>query len=157
MRKERQTIELLKLIANQDLSKLIDKYDYLGVQLAYRSYATDILRANDIQCISKVETDEDRLREVEEYRTNNRLKMEKDLEKQIEEAAVKSIANDKATKQSPFSCFINGAKSQEAKEYWQQGTYSEEEVMKLCYSAMKERDYTPYCVFQEWFEQNKKK
>lgn len=35
--------------------------------------------------------------------------------------------------------------------------YTEEEVEKLCYDAMKERDYTPWCVFQEWFEQNKKK
>ena len=35
--------------------------------------------------------------------------------------------------------------------------YTEEEVEKLCYDAMKERDYIPWCVFQEWFNQNKKK
>lgn len=35
--------------------------------------------------------------------------------------------------------------------------YTEEEVEKLCYDAIKERDYTPWCVFQEWFNQNKKK
>lgn len=36
-------------------------------------------------------------------------------------------------------------------------TYTEEEVREMCYSAMKDRNYTPYNVFVEWLEENKKK
>lgn len=34
--------------------------------------------------------------------------------------------------------------------------YTQEEVEKLTYDAMKERDYTPYCVWQEWAKSNLK-
>lgn len=68
VKRERQTIELLKLIAYEDLSKFIDKYDYLGVMLTYRSYATTILEANGMFNKQHIVTDEERFKEVEEYR-----------------------------------------------------------------------------------------
>ena len=53
--------------------------------------------------------------------------------------------------------FKNGALSSEAKDYWQQNTYSEEEVRKLlnqCNTLSQcENDFNE----QEWFETNKKK
>ena len=56
--------------------------------------------------------------------------------------------------------FMAGAKSKAAKEYWQRGMYSEEEVKRLCKYAMEfaqERREYAYELIDEWFEQNKKK
>lgn len=55
---------------------------------------------------------------------------------------------------------IWGIKSDAAKEYWQRGMYSEEEVKKLCKYAMEfaqERREYAHELIEEWFEQNKKK
>ena len=101
----------------------------------------------------------------------------KDLEKQIEEAA-----NNFATRNGHFIInphneagiratikgFINGAKSLVAKEYWQQGMYSEEEVYKLIYQAEtigfgnarrydEEGFQAEQIDIREWFNENKKK
>lgn len=55
-----------------------------------------------------------------------------------------------------------GAKSPEAKEYWQKGMYSEEKVKELFKEFR--RNFQLYrCIqildsdFEKWFEQNKKK
>ena len=76
--------------------------------------------------------------------------MNKDLEKQIEEAANLT---------SSPSAFMLGFDY--GKPYWQQGMYSEEEVKKIAlYAAEHAQDYHmkfPYEWFDEWFEQNKKK
>lgn len=48
-----------------------------------------------------------------------------------------------------------GALSPEAKEYWQQGMYSEEDVKRLILSALKE-DWNLINP-NEWFELNKNK
>ena len=84
----------------------------------------------------------------------------KDLEKQIEEAVIKYP--NEHTNQLPIEvAFYDGAKSPEAKEYWQHGMYSEEEAKKLALLAAEyAQDYHmkfPYEWFDEWFEQNKKK
>lgn len=52
------------------------------------------------------------------------------MSKLIEEAALKY-----ANKHKDYNCagliFYDGAKSEAAKEYWQQGMYTEEEVLKI--------------------------
>lgn len=64
----------------------------------------------------------------------------KDLEKQIEDAALnyslKSV-NEEAQLYKGIS-FIKGAKSLEAKEYWQQGMYSEEDLYEILNKFRKE-------------------
>lgn len=86
----------------------------------------------------------------------------KNLEKQIEKAAKK----DHPYNGSEFSwtiddrreCFIEGAKSTAAKEYWQEGMYSEEEVKVLIQKFNKEQcASTWFDDDEQWFEQNKKK
>lgn len=112
----------------------------------------------------------------------------KDLEKQIEESAKAHISSEyPAYNAKPLLeiLFIDGAKSPEAKEYWQQGMfdrkqlneaievgineglrksqqgmYSEEEVRKIAlYAAEEAQDRHmdfPYQWFNEWFDKNKK-
>lgn len=88
-----------------------------------------------------------------------------DLEKQIEEAAYKY--GNKINSHVGDNNFIVGAKSPEAKQYWQQGMYSEEEVEILCLKAIND-SLTSVNRFMNnsdcelidqniWFEQNKKK
>lgn len=94
----------------------------------------------------------------------------KDLEKQIEKAAKK----DHPYNGSEFSwtiddrreCFIEGAKSTAAKEYWQEGTYFKEdlnEAFKTGYNKaissinedrFDEEDNAP--TFEQWFNFYKK-
>ena len=95
----------------------------------------------------------------------------KDLEKQIEEASIKYIKTrykrDDIDRDAKFG-FINGAKSEAAKAFHQQGMYSEEEVKQLCSNAQLKYAFAtisdqPYSVdefdksFDYWFNQNKKK
>lgn len=104
--------------------------------------------------------------------------MKEDLEQKLENAAI-LWKNDPMNPQSLglayIDDFVAGAKSEAAKEYWQQGMYSEEEVLKLIRQAFqgartKRRaelkvgyDYVTglkrkylYPDAKEWFEQNKK-
>lgn len=102
----------------------------------------------------------------------------KDLEKEIEEAALVYAKNDKTPTdyfcdETLETCWISGAKSLEAKEYWQVGMYSEKEVwefIRACLKAtgsninatMHNIGANAYIEFngdelKEWFEQNKKK
>jgi hypothetical protein len=86
--------------------------------------------------------------------------MSKDLEKQIEEAAenyCENFSHDYLWQQTNIITFKKGVKSEVARQYWQQGIYTEEEVHRLlnqcnCLSKSIE-DFNE----QEWFEQNKKK
>ena len=76
----------------------------------------------------------------------------KDLEKQIKDAAYNFLVK---VNQSPYyskEAFIAGAKSEAAKEYWQQGMYSEEEVKKFLYNLWEADDDD----FEKWFNENKK-
>lgn len=89
--------------------------------------------------------------------------MDKDLEKKIEEVATKKYEKTRGSF-SPGSkflekVFVEGAKSSEAKEYWQQGMYTEEEVLNLFNGSISvhcfdKRGFT--ISFPRWFEQNKK-
>ena len=92
----------------------------------------------------------------------------KDYEKQIEEAAIKCIRGNDAMKASPYSCFIEGAKSPETKEYWQQGMYTKENLKaawnsgynKAISSINEDRfdEDDTALTFDEWFDLlNKKK
>lgn len=70
-------------------------------------------------------------------------------------------------KESPLRLSHNklieaGAKSNTAKEYWQQGMYTEEEVKLLCAKLLDNFTNPEYLKtvvkdFPNWFEQNKKK
>lgn len=96
----------------------------------------------------------------------------KDYEKQIEEAANKHIESREHKDSSRYS-FLYGVKSPEAKEFHQQGMYTEEEVKEILESFQWyakdncEANYldeeTAEIVFgydynfEEWFGQNKKK
>lgn len=94
-----------------------------------------------------------------------------DLEKQIEKAAEKYIFQNTKLEGSEdhfinFSggsfekdCWINGAKSLEAKQYWQQGMYSEEEVFNLAWQLWEGflHETKEYPDYHTWFEENKKK
>jgi hypothetical protein len=90
-----------------------------------------------------------------------------ELEKKIEEAAEEFSCNG-----NPFDqdiavrsrAFIIGAKSPEAKEYWQKGMYTEEEVKELFINRSKKfstsvEPFNAILLKQDldWFEQNKKK
>lgn len=60
--------------------------------------------------------------------------IKEDLEKKIEDAAqeyTRSLSNDFEISRRRKESFIRGAKSPEAKEYWQQGMYSKEHVQRL--------------------------
>lgn len=83
-----------------------------------------------------------------------------DLEKQIEEAAYKY--GNKTNSHVGDNNFIVGAKSEAAKEYWQQGMYSEEEVFNLIdriYTTgiYQMETYNKSMNLKAWFDQNKKK
>ena len=78
----------------------------------------------------------------------------KDYEKQIEEAAIES-SNGAWNESDWTSGFIYGAISPEAKEYWQQGMYTEED-MNLAFNAGKLSFYDGES-FNSWIDQNKKK
>lgn len=68
MKKEKQAIELLKLIAYQDTSGLVDVHDYLGIILANKNHAITILEANGIHRTEHIISDEEKLNEINEYR-----------------------------------------------------------------------------------------
>lgn len=62
------------------------------------------------------------------------------------------------------NAFIVGAKSPEAKQYWQQGMYSEEEVLNLIrdaieygYNACYDKKGIGDVMINKWIEENKKK
>ncbi len=81
----------------------------------------------------------------------------KDYEKQIEEVA-KNFSNIYSERE----LFIDGAKSEAAKEYWQQGMCSEEEVFilieKIYRTGIYQREtYNKSMNLTEWFDNNKKK
>ena len=84
----------------------------------------------------------------------------KDCEKRIEDVA-KNFSNVFSEREM----FVKGAKSDVAKEYWQQGMYSEQEVeelAKLAFSkALNIDGFNPNVgynqqKFDEWFNNNKK-
>ena len=104
--------------------------------------------------------------------------MTPELEKKIEEAAdnhhyfginapigSRNRANFEQKKES----FIAGAKSDAAKNYWQKGMYTEEEVLALFENWLNtkineelmvisgELDCLEGVIFSDWFERNKKK
>ena len=75
------------------------------------------------------------------------------LEKKIEEAAKMYVAkNRQIASEESIESFIDGAKSPEAKEYWQHGMYTEKEVFEL----LKNSHFEDMNII-EWFELNKKK
>ena len=72
-----------------------------------------------------------------------------DLEKQIEEAAEKYSLNGDWTMFAEKEivrkeAYISGAKSEAAKEYWQQGMYSEDEIWELLFDNTN--------IFLDWFQ-----
>lgn len=95
-----------------------------------------------------------------------------EIEKKIEEAAenfiVKNTKPNNVDLEDHFvnfsggsfekDCWISGAKSEAAKQYWQQGMYSEEEVKELLIKCLA---YTNISIlgkeFENWFNKNKKK
>lgn len=88
----------------------------------------------------------------------------KDLEKQIEAEAKKYVIANflEATiwKQDTADAFISGAEYglKIAKEYWQQGMYTEEKVINLIqeyYKFLNNKQDSR--VFKQWLEENKKK
>lgn len=95
--------------------------------------------------------------------------MTPELEKKIEEASIiyaRGVVIDYSTKTRAIA-FIAGAKSLEAKEYWQQRMYTEEETEKLVGLfgiACQEWVFNKLIGNQNilcprlltWFEQNKK-
>lgn len=98
--------------------------------------------------------------------------MNKDLEKQIEIIADKfadaewRYSNGYVVAEAVKQYFIAGAKSKAAKQYWQQGMYTEEEVKDLLNKSHLARVKDPMLVLwvdkglefsPTWFEQNKKK
>lgn len=91
-----------------------------------------------------------------------------DLEKKIKEAARKAVglpigfdyeeeAYYNSQKIHRYDTFIQATLSPEAKEYWQQGMYTEEEVLVLLFAYMWNSVGPNTLTVSEWFEQNKKK
>lgn len=83
-----------------------------------------------------------------------------DLEKQIkEQGRLYSLGEENSTRIS--EAFEDGVTSDVSKEYWQQGMYSEEEVLNLLILAEHEAkiaySYLDRVSIKKWFEQNKKK
>lgn len=85
----------------------------------------------------------------------------KDYEKQIAKAAYKY---SHSRLNNAYYNFLEGAKSPEAKEFHQQGMYSEEEVKALIWEGrtffQARTDVAWKYVreqFSDWFEENKKK
>ena len=78
-------------------------------------------------------------------------------------------SRDRANFEQKKESFIAGAKSDAAKNYWQKGMYTEEEVLTLFENWLNtkineelmvisgELDYLEGVTFSDWFEQNKKK
>lgn len=98
--------------------------------------------------------------------------MTPELEKKIEQAAklyCQDLYHGEFLTMVIKEVFILGAKSPEAKEYWQKGMYTEEEVKKLIalkYMRDYNDEYPEYLSMTieeslneigDWFEQNKKK
>jgi len=93
----------------------------------------------------------------------------KELEKKIEEAAINcaDIIYDDTSEKWKVMCgaFKDGVKSTEAKEYWQQGMYTEEEVRGKARDAFNqaisffhiESNNSADFRFNTWWSQNKKK
>lgn len=90
----------------------------------------------------------------------------KDLENRIEEAAIQASRVACSTSEYKFG-FVKGVKSPEAKEYWQQKMYTENEVWNLIFSCVNMYlDWFKDAILLKlpdkpdllkWFEQNKKK
>lgn len=93
----------------------------------------------------------------------------KELERKIEEAAENNVAPPDnywipdREERIAISAFKKGAKSDEAKAYWQEGMYTEGEVKEMLNSLFFTEIYPDYTIKWEqedldlWFEQNKKK
>lgn len=91
-----------------------------------------------------------------------------ELEKKIDDTARRHWADgydpESGREHGSESSFRDGALSPEAKEYWQQGLYTEEEVKRMSRNAFHNGlstsplsyDYDGN-YFEKWFEQNKKK
>lgn len=82
-----------------------------------------------------------------------------DLENKIEEAACKFAKEGHLNSAMSFAL---GVESEVAKEYWQQGMYSEEEVKNILilYHGYLRRftgNIGNIAEIDQWFEQNKKK
>lgn len=88
--------------------------------------------------------------------------MDKDLEKKIEEAATKKYEKTRGSF-SPGSkflekVFVEGALSPAAKQYWQQGMYTEEEIINALHQVelKNNRNYTHIWKIMKIELQNKK-
>ena len=94
----------------------------------------------------------------------------KDLEKQIEEAGFQynkrlynpEVSSEEAIYINLEDAFIEGAKSEAAKEYWQQGMYSEEDLYEILNKFRKEFSLHRGIQIMDFdiknfIEQNKKK
>ena len=99
----------------------------------------------------------------------------KDLEKQIEEAAYNNTESlmfshnsleTKSMARRLDNSFITGAKSETSKQYWQQGMYSEEDMLNFSFwllnnigetSNDRVAHFDNRHYLNKWLEQNKKK
>lgn len=98
----------------------------------------------------------------------------KDLEKQIEEAGFQynkrlynpEVSSEEAIYINLEDAFIEGAKSEAAKQYWQQGMYSEEDMLNFSFwllnnigetSNDRVAHFDNHHYLNKWLEQNKKK
>lgn len=89
----------------------------------------------------------------------------KELEKQIEDAAQK-YAKSRLDASTAWGSFVDGAKSEAAREYWQEGMYSKEDlreafsvgynkaVSSINEDRFDEEDNAP--TFEQWFNFYKK-
>ena len=97
--------------------------------------------------------------------------MSKDLEKQIEEAAIDEYKILKRILEPNIynmlvETYIHAAKSEIAKQYWQQGMYSEEDMLNFSFwllnnigetSNDRVAHFDNRHYLNKWLEQNKKK
>lgn len=88
--------------------------------------------------------------------------MENKLEKKIEVGAIRALPQLEHIINSLSKAreiWIDGAKSPEAKEYWQQGMYNGNEVKEIVMKFNEEvsQHYWDKEFDNKWFEQNKKK
>lgn len=82
-----------------------------------------------------------------------------DLEKQIEEAAKKESKErgyDEEAEYCIYRGFLSGAKSEAAKNYWQQRMYSNLDIANMI-AALGEWDTLSSRWLVKWFKINKKK
>ena len=87
----------------------------------------------------------------------------KDYEKEIVEAADLKYTTQSANppyceikEKAAIRGFIEGAKSEAAKEYWQQGMYSEDDLKNFSKFCKDHCSSSPTYNLDKWLEQNKK-